>query len=301
MAKTIVIKSSSTAPSALPGHRGMPLQVAPVYGIWAKVIKRNSGNDKDKKTSGNTVDVETAEGYRITNIPVLSKEWVTLEKTDKGKILGERDLPPENSLVFIIMTSGNIDSAFIIGSGFITSYDKHTEEFLTPDKELEKLTNLEGNWTKKYDKETGDLEVVGTDDDDKTLTITIKKSEKKIQLTDWNENDILIDGDGIVVKDTKGNTTTWNASGINTEDKNGNKIIKDSSGIKIEDKNGQKVEMASGGITVHSTTKITITCPAGISVVTSDSVTWQPNIVPYCPFGFSHGGPSAGIVLLKGS
>jgi hypothetical protein len=111
----------------------------------------------------------------------------------------------------------------------------------------------------------------------------------------------LIDENGIVIKDTKGNTTTWDDSGINTEDKNGNKIIKDSSGIKIEDKAGQNVEMASGGITVHSTTKITINCPAGISIVTSDSTVWQPNIVPVCPFGFPHGGPGAGIAVLKGS
>jgi hypothetical protein len=204
--------------------------------MWCKVLKRYSAD--------HTVDVETAGGFRVTRVPVTSREWVTLE----DPVLGERNLPPEGSVVFLFMPTGGIDNAFIFGSCFLPSYDKHKEEFLAEGKEDEELVKKEGNWTKKYDKETGDLEVVGTDEDDKTLTLTIKKSEKKIQLTDWNENDILIDENGIIVTDTKGNKTTWDDSGIVTEDKNGNKVTKNDGGIKIEDKNGNTSAMDSGGI-----------------------------------------------------
>jgi hypothetical protein len=215
------------------------------------------------------------------------------------------------------MPTGGIDNAFIFGSCFLPSYDKHKEEFLTEGKEDEEFAKKEGNWKKTFDKVTGDLEVVGTDDNDKTLTITIRKSEGKIELKDWNDNDVVIDGNGIKITDTKGNKTTWDDSGIKTEDKNGNKvtmdsnglkaedkngnkITKDSSGVKVEDKNGQSLEMAAAGMTLKSTTLIKIDCPAGISIVTADSAPWQPNIVPACPFGFSHGGPTAGITVLKG-
>jgi hypothetical protein len=251
------------------------------------------------------------------------------------------------------MPTGGIDNAFIFGSCFLPSYDKHKEEFLTEGKEDEEFTKKEGNWKKTFDKVTGDCEIVGTNNDDETtLTITVKKSEKSVQIVDWNKNDILINEDGLIFTDTKENTTTWNDSGIYTEDKNGNKstwndsgieiqdkngnkitknnsgiviedlngnkITKDSSGIKAEDKNGnkivmdpigvkaeditgQKVEMAKSGTTVSSAAKITISCPAGISIITSDSAPWLPNVVPVCPFGFSHGGPAAGITVLKGS
>jgi hypothetical protein len=219
---------------------------------------------------------------------VLSKEWVTVEKTDKGKILGERDLPPENALVFIIMPSGNLDSAFIIGSGFITSYDKHTEEFLVPDKETEKLTNLEGNWTKKYDKETGDLEVVGTDEDDKILTLTIKKSEKKIQLKDWNENDILIDENGTSLTDTKGNKITTDDSGIKMEDKNGNKSTMDASGMKAEDKNGNKMEMAAAGTTITAVKAKVTGGMLEVNGVATPTGSGPFCAIPVCPFGITH-------------
>jgi hypothetical protein len=290
MAKTIIIKGSNAAPSALPGQRGIPLRVSPIYGIWAMVIKRNSGNDKGKKTIGNTVDVETSEGYQITNVPVLSKEWVTLEKNDKGKFLGERDLPPEKALVFIIMPSGNLDSAFIIGSGFISSFAGHSDEFLVADKELEKLTNTEGNWTKKYDKVTGDLEIVGTDEDDKTLTLTIKKSEKKVQLKDWNDNDILIDEKGTSLTDTKGNKVVTDDSGIKMEDKNGNKSTMNSSGMKAEDKNGNIMEMAAAGTTMTAKKAKITGGMLEVNGTVAPTGSGPLCAVPVCPFGFPHVG-----------
>jgi hypothetical protein len=103
-------------------------------------------------------------------------------------ILGERNLPPEGSMVFLFMPTGGIDNAFVFGSCFLPSYDKHKEEFLAKGKENEGFAKTEGGWQRKKDKATGDLEITGTDEDEKTLTITIKKSEKKIELTDWSEN-----------------------------------------------------------------------------------------------------------------
>jgi hypothetical protein len=184
MAKTIVVSRGRAA--EVP-RQNIPhtLRDAQRYGMWCKVMERHSED--------HTVDIETAEGFTITRIPVASREWVTLD----DPVLGERNLPPVKSMVFMFMPTGGIDNAFIFGSCFLPSLDKHTAEFLQKDKEDEELTQSEGNWKRTFDKVTGDLEIVGTDEDDKTLTITIKKSDKKIQITDWNENDLVVDENGV--------------------------------------------------------------------------------------------------------
>jgi hypothetical protein len=228
MAKSIVITRGRAA--EIP-KQNMPHAIHDTnrYGMWGKVLERYSID--------HTVDIETAEGFRVTRVPVTSREWVTLN----DPILGERNLPPKGSMVFLFMPTGGIDNAFIFGGCFLPSFGKHTNEFLVEGKEDEELTRIEGNWGKIFDKITGDMEIVGTDEDDKTLVITIKKSEKRIQLTDWNENDILIDENGIAVTDV-----------------NGNKITTDSNGVMIDDASGQKIEMASEGITVNTSGKVTI-------------------------------------------
>jgi hypothetical protein len=192
--------------------------------MWCKVLKRYS--------TDHSVDVETAEGFTVTRIPVASREWVTVEYP----VLGERNLPPVNSLVFMFMPTGGIDNAFIFGSCFLPSYDKHVDEFLTEGKEDNVLTKKEGNWHRSFDKITGDIEITGTDDDDYTLTLIIKKSEKKIKLNDWNGNNIIIDENGIKVTDTNENKVTVDSSGLKAEDKTGNSLTMDAGGIKIEAK-----------------------------------------------------------------
>jgi hypothetical protein len=93
MAKSIVI---SRGKIAVPPKQNLPHAIhdATRYGMWCKVLKRYSID--------NTVDVETAEGFRVTSVPVTSREWVTLD----DPVLGERNLPPEGSMVFLFMPTG---------------------------------------------------------------------------------------------------------------------------------------------------------------------------------------------------
>lgn len=240
MARSIIINlGRESVPQKL--NTPKTIRDANRYGMWCKVLKRYSIN--------HSVDVETAEGFTVTRVPVASREWVTLDEP----VLGERNLPPVNSIVFMFMPTGGIDNAFIFSGCFIPSFEKHVDEFLVEGKEDEELTKKEGNWKRTFDKVNGDLEIVGTDEDDKTLTLTIKKSEKKIQITDWNENDVVIDENGIKVTDTKGNVSVTDDKGMKWEDKNGNKVTMDSSGTKVEDKTGNAITMASGGVKLEAT------------------------------------------------
>jgi hypothetical protein len=280
--KTIIIKKNAAAadiPSQ--GIRGGNAPSAmPTFGTWGKVIERHSED--------HSVDIGTAEGFRITHIPVASRSWVTL--TDP--VLGERDLPPKDAMVFMFMPTGNVDSAFIPPfSSFIHTFEKHTEVFLQKGKE-EDYAEYEGGWSKKFDKATGDLELVGTDGDGETLIITVKKSEKKIQITDWNKNDVLIDKNGISLTDTKGNKAITNDDGMKAEDKNGNKFTMDSSGTKIEDKSGNAVTMDSGGMKQEATNLLELKgkmVKAGGTAAPNGQGGWCA--IPTCPYaGIPHVG-----------
>jgi hypothetical protein len=294
MAKSIIITRGKTA---VPPKQNLPHAIhdATRYGMWCKVLARYSID--------HTVDVETAEGFTVTRIPVASREWVTLD----DPTLGERNLPPVSSMVFMFMPTGGIDNAFIMGSCFLPSYDKHVTEFLVEKKEDEEFAKSEGGWQRTFDKATGDLEVVGTDEDDKTLTITIKRSEKKIQITDWNDNDLVVDKNGIKVTDTKGNTATWDDSGTNFEDKNGNEITTSGSGIVMEDKNGNRITMNAGGMkaedkngNIMDMTAAGTTFTAIMAQITGGALevngTAAPTgsgpfcAIPACPFGMPHVG-----------
>jgi hypothetical protein len=278
MARSIIISLGRETPQ----RQNIPRTIRDTnrYGMWCKVLKRYS--------SDHSVDVETAEGFTVTRIPVASREWVTMD----DPVLGERNLPPVNSIVFMFMPTGGIDNAFIFGGCFLPSFDKHVEEFLVEGKEDEELSKKEGNWQRKFDKVTGDLEIIGSDDDNNTLTITIKKSEKKIQITDWNNNNVIADENGIIINDTKGNTTTWDDSGIVIEDKNGNKIIKDDGGIKVEDKIGNSLTMASDGLKLEAKSILELIgnmIKAAGTAVPSGSGGWCA--IPTCPYsGIPHVG-----------
>jgi len=276
MGKTIVISRGNK--TTLPKQNLYHNPNDPVrFGTWCKVLKRYSID--------HTVDVETAEGFRVTRVPVTSKAWVTLD----DPILGERNLPPEGAIVFMFMPTGGIDNAFIFNGCFLPFYDKHVDEFLVEGKEDEEFTKTEGNWQRKFDKVTGDLEIVGTDDD-KTLTITVKKSEKRIQIKDWNDNDIVIDENGTKLTDTKGNMAVTDDNGMKVEDKNGNKATLDSAGIKVEDKTGNNLTMTSSGVKLEAKSLLEL-----VGMLIKAAGTAVPNgqggwcAIPTCPYaGIPH-------------
>lgn len=194
-----------------------------VYGMWGKVIARHSDD--------HTVDILTDRGFEIRRIPVASREWVT-----EGDIPGGgRDLPPEDTYVFMLMPTGQIESAFIIASAFPKTSSAMKDEFLAKDKEAESLSVIEGGWKKTYDKSKGDLLI----EDDDSFVLSVKKSEKKTTLTDWNGNTATIDDNGTKIEDKNGNTITMSASGIVVKDLSGNEVEMTATGATIKTINGK--------------------------------------------------------------
>jgi hypothetical protein len=207
-----------------------------IFGMWGKVIARHSED--------HTVDMLTDRGFEIRRIPVASRDWVTKDDLPTGG----RDLPPEDTYVFMIMPTGQIESAFIIASGFPHNLDALKDDFLVKDKESEAFSRKEGGWQKTYDKSKGDLLI----EDKDGFSLSVKKSDKAMVLTDWNNNKAIIDQDGIVIEDANSNKATLNSDGVKVEDKNGNVITTDASGINIKDKSSNEVQLTAEGATIKT-------------------------------------------------
>jgi hypothetical protein len=57
---------------------------------------------------------------------------------------------------------------------------------------------------------------------------------------------------------------------------------------------------ASGNVDVKGS-NVTLDASSFCTLKTGDAAAWMPNVIPVCPLGLMHGGPSAGITRLKGS
>lgn len=87
--------------------------------------------------------------------------------------------------------------------------------------------------------------------------------DDKIQIKDnasgddeGDNNNILIDENGINILDTNKNNIVMNSDGISITDVNENKITLSSSGTKIEDKNGNVFEMGSTSVKINNNLEV---------------------------------------------
>ncbi len=130
-----------------------------IGGIWGIVTKQNSADV--------TVDVKMRNGIELRHIKVRSLEW---SGYNSSRAFGERDLPPLDSKVFIMLPDGpdNLDTAFVLCSVIDTVWEvgeKAKEELAVSGKEREKLRITEAGVKETYNKDTGTrlLEINGAE------------------------------------------------------------------------------------------------------------------------------------------
>lgn len=132
------------------------------YGCWGVVQAVNS--------TSNSVDVYLDTGVFVSSIPVSSKEWVKETTEGEKYVSGERNLPPQDSRVFIMMPAGTIDSAFVLCSGFSIYETPHVDAFMAKDdsekekKDPVRQRVLPGNWKTEYNHDNGTAKVVSPDE-----------------------------------------------------------------------------------------------------------------------------------------
>jgi phage gp45-like len=83
--------------------------------------------------------------------------------------------------------------------------------------------------------------------------IWLKPVKNEIEIKTIDNNDIVINSDGIDGEDCNGNKFKTDSTGITAEDKNNNKSEMKSTGIKHSDCNGNTFEMKAGMTAINGT------------------------------------------------
>lgn len=134
---------------------------------------------------------------------------------------------------------------------------------------------VSGEWAEEAKANPPQLRVIKTPAGH-LLIFDDKDGEGSIRIKDGvNGHEILLDKDGIQVKDgiNSGQSVVLNGSGIEAKDTNQNDLKMDSNGAKLSISSGAKVELTSSGVTIEAgpTTKISLT-PGMLSVENAGAV-----------------------------
>ena len=163
------------------------------YGFWGVVMEVDS--------TTNTVDVKTGGGLVLKNIPVsCTNEWIC-EYKDAGYVAGERNLPPINARVFVLMPTGTYEGAFVLCSGLSVYEDAHKQAFMASkeekhDKDNSRQIVRQGKWESLYKYENGSFELKSPNGDDGIIVkIDDDKKKQEINIKAFGSS-IIIDKDG---------------------------------------------------------------------------------------------------------
>lgn len=225
-------------------------------GFWACVV--------DVHSDKNTVDVLSDTGFKLVDIPVISKQWICIDN-NKDFTPASRNLPQINSRVFILMPTGTIDGSFVLCSGY--SNGDTTSHGLWAEKQqsdISKKNNIEesisqSGWNKKEYYRDGNIIFVSLDENVKLEIILVDNSQdslvKGISVKAWN-NSIVVNEEGISFEDKNSNKISTSNNGISLIDKNNNKITTNNSGLVIQDKNNNKIESTTTSLKLNGNLEV---------------------------------------------
>jgi hypothetical protein len=221
----ILIKNTASPirdkPTTLPAHplKSQSSYETGRYGAWGIVHSLNS-----EDASVNVL----IDGLLLDHIPVASHEWVV---PYDDFVSGERNLPPVNARIFVLMPTGNFDNCFVLCSGF-SLFDPQQRESITAPSAIGddisvRKTVMPGNWTKEYTDETGTLSILSPDkktsllldyrEDEPQLHISIFE---KVKLDVVSEDSVKVSiFDAQLTIDSKGAVTIKSPQEITIEGK----------------------------------------------------------------------------------
>ncbi|GHU65093.1 hypothetical protein FACS189447_03410 [Spirochaetia bacterium] len=286
------------------------------FGAWGTVQAVHSDH--------HAVDVYMDTGTFIEYVPVSSKEWV---KKNDDYTSGERDLPPEEARVFVMMPTGTLDGCFVLCSGFTTLDQGHRDSFMPEEKEKERFRVTPGNWKETYQYENGSYKIVSPDEetsaeldysgDDPTLKLTLFE---KIKLTITSITSFLLSffDDEVIVDHKSGDSIKITAYDSDITIKEGEITI--NAKKTTVNVTGDCSLTATGKVEVTSSVSADVTAPK-VSVIAASSADIDSPAVtiksaatvisggtlkndgtaaptgkgpfcatPVCPFGFPHVG-----------
>lgn len=171
-------------------------------GFWGRVTFIDSENM--------TCSVLSDTGFEYKNIPVVTKEWIS---ENENYISAERNLPPINAVVFVLMPTHTISGAFIFCSGYARGNDNlktlFSEDYNKEDKATIREKKTCSGWSVKENYESGNLSLLSHNEN---IQIKINPNDdekhnegKQILIKAWN-SEIQITEKGISIK-TEGDSS----------------------------------------------------------------------------------------------
>lgn len=220
---------------------------------------------KDVNSLNNTVTVISDTGYEFTNIQVKSDEWVTLNDK-KDYVPSTRNLPPKNSRVFVLTPTYTAVGAFVLCSGFSRGDENIRDLWAKDESDLEEKNNsretkTQGGWNITEEYSNGNFTAKSNDEDIEIninpVEDTQKSQKKEISLIAW-ENEIIINEDGIEIKDANNNKIEATSNGLTVTDSNKNKIEFSSNGIKLINNKNNIIEMGASSVKINNHLEVTL-------------------------------------------
>jgi hypothetical protein len=312
-------KRNNEAPNRLRLNQPTPYDKR--YGAWGHVADVD-GDQKAAYSGDNSVDVILDMGIYLRRIPAASREWVVTKAVSGADYTtGERDLPPPNSRVFVMMPTGTFDDCFVLCSGFAPVDKKDNTPFADDDTEKIRERIKQGGWHTIYDCVSGTYEAVSPDG--KTgLKIDYgageeakEKPELHLSLFEKTKLDIIdedsanlsvFDGE-VKVEHKKGDNAKITVFDTELTIKNGEVLIKPKkTTIEVD---GDAAIKTSGNTTVEvkgdakiKGTNVTAEATGSLTLKTGDAGPWIVNTLAVDPMtGVPHGGAAVNIVKLKGA
>jgi hypothetical protein len=318
---TITIQKRNGEMSRQTRHLGQPSPYDKRYGAWGHVADVD-GDEKAAYSGDNSVDVVLDMGVYLRHIPVASREWViTKAVSGADYTTGERDLPPPNSRVFVMMPTGTFDDCFVLCSGFAPTDKNDNTPFADDDTEKIRERIKQGGWHTIYDCVTGSYGTVSPDGKTGMKidygTGEEKKEHPELHLKLFEKTTLdIVDEDSAILSVFDGEVKVEHKKGDNakitvfdteliikngevsvkpkktTIEVDGDATIKTSGKTTVEAQGDASVK--GNNVTVEATIKATV---KGKQVEISGTVT--PGMGPFCALpnclftGAPHGGNTA--------
>ena len=184
---------------------------------------------------------------------------------ENDNVIGYADDVPIIRPIYFTYPIKQGDVGLLIASNY--PYESYIKDSNTPPKDM--LENANGSGYLFLPLAPDDLDFI-QDSEGKAFEIysldgktSIIINDDKIEIKDnasgddeGDNNNILIDENGINILDTNKNNIVLNADGISITDTNENNITLSNSGTKIEDKNGNVIEMGSTSVKINNNLEV---------------------------------------------
>jgi hypothetical protein len=317
----ITVQKRNAETSRSSQHLDRPSPYDKRYGAWGHVADAD-GDRKSAYSGDNSVDVVLDMGVCLRHVQVASREWVVI-KTVSGAdyTTGERDLPPPNARVFVMMPTGTFDDCFVLCSGFAPVDKNDNTPFADDETETKRERIRQGGWHTTYDCLTGTYEAASPDgktcvkidygageESKEKPELHLKLFEKTaLDVVDEDSANLSVFDGEVKIEHKKGGSAKVTVFDTELTIKKGEVSVKpkktviDVDGDATINTSGKTTVEAQGDASVKGG-NVTVEALASLILKTGDAAPWIVNSLIVDPMtGVPHGGPAVGILKLKGA